>query len=189
MPAEGAKIQEAESRARVDAFVARHFSIRGTLRLHRHALGLDLLRAPPTWPWPRSFSRPRLFAILLSLIGLRRVGRWLGSRRILFRSAVARAVEGALIAELIPKERAEKGRDLIEDYTAVRSAVSEIFTTALVLILGYAVFRIATPGVISLAPVLTEHAARSVALAEFPLGAASVGSGMVCSRSSFPSGT
>ncbi len=31
---------------RVDGFVDRHFSFRGTLRIHRAALGLDLLRAP-----------------------------------------------------------------------------------------------------------------------------------------------
>ncbi|MDH3235232.1 MAG: hypothetical protein OEQ29_17065 [Alphaproteobacteria bacterium] len=33
-------------RARLDPFIDRHFSLRGSLRLHRHAVGWDLLRAP-----------------------------------------------------------------------------------------------------------------------------------------------
>lgn len=35
-----------DCRARVDGFVDENFSIAGSARLHRHALGLDLLRAP-----------------------------------------------------------------------------------------------------------------------------------------------
>jgi len=33
-------------RERLDPFIDRHFSLRGSLRLHRHAVGWDLLRAP-----------------------------------------------------------------------------------------------------------------------------------------------
>ncbi|HUT50836.1 MAG TPA: DUF6635 family protein [Alphaproteobacteria bacterium] len=33
-------------RARLDPFIDRHFSLRGSLRLHRYAVGWDLLRAP-----------------------------------------------------------------------------------------------------------------------------------------------
>ncbi|MBN2751608.1 MAG: hypothetical protein JXQ84_02765 [Rhodospirillaceae bacterium] len=36
----------AARRLRIDAFVDRHFSLKGSLALHRHAVGLDLLRAP-----------------------------------------------------------------------------------------------------------------------------------------------
>ena len=36
----------AACRARIPGFVARHFGWRGSLRLHRSAIGLDLLRAP-----------------------------------------------------------------------------------------------------------------------------------------------
>ena len=35
-----------DCRRRVPDFAARHFSFAGTLRLHREALGLDLVRAP-----------------------------------------------------------------------------------------------------------------------------------------------
>lgn len=38
----------ATCRARIPAFTARHFGFAGTWRLHREALGLDLLRAPLT---------------------------------------------------------------------------------------------------------------------------------------------
>ena len=36
----------ASRRDRVDAFVDRHFSFAGTLRLHRRTIGWDLLRVP-----------------------------------------------------------------------------------------------------------------------------------------------
>ncbi|MEM9031251.1 MAG: DUF6635 family protein [Pseudomonadota bacterium] len=161
-----------DQHARIDAFVARHFGLRGTWGLHRHALGWDLLRAPANVALAPVFLVVRLLALLVSLAGLKRSGRWLADRRILLRSSVARVVAAVvreeLIADLAPLS-ARQSR-LVEDYAAVRSAVSEILTTALVLVLGAALFRIATPGVISLAPVLTEYAARSAALAEFPLG-------------------
>ena len=36
----------ASRRERVDLFVDQHFSLTGTLRLHRRAIGWDLLRVP-----------------------------------------------------------------------------------------------------------------------------------------------
>ena len=44
--AAGVKRYFADRRARVPGFVDRHFSIKGTLRLHRVALGWDILKAP-----------------------------------------------------------------------------------------------------------------------------------------------
>ena len=47
---------------KVAAFVDGNYSLIGSLRLHRKAFGLDLLRAPPTsrWPcrmWPLNLQR------------------------------------------------------------------------------------------------------------------------------------
>jgi hypothetical protein len=43
---------------RVDAFVDRHFSFAGTLRLHRRTTGWDLLRVPPTGSIGRRSASP-----------------------------------------------------------------------------------------------------------------------------------
>ena len=76
----------------VDGFVRRHFLPLGTLRLHRGALGWDLLRAPVNVALAPVFLLTRLVALVLRLLGLRRAGLWLGRRRILLPTAVARAV-------------------------------------------------------------------------------------------------
>lgn len=49
---------------RVESFVARHFSFRGSLRLHAHALGWDLVRVPLNIIW----SVPRFLLYLLGLV-------------------------------------------------------------------------------------------------------------------------
>lgn len=164
-----------EDRARVRSFVQHHFGLGGALRLHRHAIGWDLLKAPANVALAPIFLVIRLIALFISLVGLRRAGAWLAERRILFQSAVARAVEAAVLEELvIPRnggsEPSLAQRRLVEDYTTIRSAVAEIFTTSLVLILGFIVFRNPTPGVISLAPLVTEHAAQNFAVNNFWLG-------------------
>lgn len=166
----------ARDRALVDAFVARHFGPAGTLRLHRGALGWDLLRAPANVTLAPVFLLTRLAALLLALVRARRAARWLGARRILLRTAVARAVGDALRDELIGRRGAggEGGKAradrLIDDYTGIRSAIAEICTTGVVLVLGVALFHSATPGIVSLAPIVSGYAARSVAVSEFPLG-------------------
>lgn len=174
-PLGGAREDASKVRA-VETFVARHFSFHGSLRLHRAALGWDLLRAPANVALAPAFLASRLVAVALSLVGLRRTCSWFSQRSILFRTAVARTVEDRVSAELLPVA-VEAGpevrihrQQLLDDYTTVRSAVAEIATTLLVLIIGYCLFRMATPGVISLAPVLSAHVAQTSAIESFPLG-------------------
>ena len=162
--------------ALVKAFVRRHFSLRGALRTHRLALGPDLLRAPLNVALAPVFILVRLTALLLTRLRLRRAGGWLASRRILLRSDVSRAIESALIDEVLHPRMAWTGPPsatstrLIEDYVGIRSAVAEIVTTLIVLCLGVIVFHAATPGVLSLAPLLSDRAATAGAIADFPLG-------------------
>lgn len=166
----------AEDRALATAFVRKHYGVRGTLRLHLHAFGWDLLRAPANVVLAPIFLLSRLLALLLHAVGARRWARQVGGARILFPTAVARAVGIALRSDLLARRGAgvlpadHRADRLIEEYTGIRSAVAEILTTALILVAGATLFRIATPGVISLAPVVTEHAARLAAVADFPLG-------------------
>ncbi|MEY8880864.1 DUF6635 family protein [Donghicola sp. XS_ASV15] len=87
--------------ARVDRFVARHFSVWGSLRLHRSAVGLDLLRAPANALLSPVLLIVRLLSWALAKIGLRRAARWLASRRLLLRTTVAARVETLILSELL----------------------------------------------------------------------------------------
>lgn len=162
--------------ALVQAFVSRHFSWRGAFRMHRASLGPDLLRAPINVALAPVFLLVRLAALVLMRLRLSGAGRWLNSRRILLRSDASRAVEHALIEEVLrPRTPTSNpvstaSTRLLENYVGIRSAVAEIVTTLVVLGVGLIAFRAATPGVLSLAPVISDHAAFTNAIAEFPLG-------------------
>ena len=159
---------------RVDAFVRAHFGVRGSLRLHRAAIGLDLLRAPVNVALAPVFLLSRLAGIAALLLGLKRMAGWLFRQRILLKSNTARAVEAHVKAELLglPAQTILPGpqQQRLEDYTAVRSAVSEITTTLLVVVSGFALFHSATPGVISLTPLVSGHVAQASAIESFMLG-------------------
>lgn len=163
--------------AAVRAFVRRHYGIRGSLRLHRTALGWDLLRAPLNVSLAPVFLLTRLLAWLCGLLRLRRPARWLATRQILLKSRIARHVEDLIRRELVedPATGIDGGLTparaaLVEDYTSVRSAVSEITTTLIVLVLGAVLFGAATPGLVSLAPKVSDVLAHGRAVAGFPLG-------------------
>ncbi len=115
-------------RARVPGFVRRHFGPVGTLRLHRTALGLDILRAPLNVLLSPVFILSRLGGWLAGRLGAQGASRWLLSRRILLPTAVARRVETLIVADLmeLPVERGD--RDALAEAVlrapAVRVAVA-----------------------------------------------------------------
>ncbi|MDX5413542.1 MAG: hypothetical protein LPK02_10910 [Rhodobacterales bacterium] len=59
---------------------------------------------------------------------------------------------------------------LVSDYAGTRSAVAEILTAIVLLVVGALVFRAMTPGMLSLAPELAGVVAHGAAVADFPLG-------------------
>jgi hypothetical protein len=61
-------------------------------------------------------------------------------------------------------------RHEIDEYAGVRSAVGEITTTLLIIIVGYFVFQTITPGVISITGPVAELGAHSLAISQCPLG-------------------
>ena len=67
--------------AEVRRFVRQRFGLRGTLRLHRAALGCDLLRAPVNVALSPVFLILKLVAALLGWCGARRAAAWNRDRR------------------------------------------------------------------------------------------------------------
>lgn len=162
----------------VRRFVRDRFGPRGTLALHRHALGLDLLRAPVNVMLSPVFLLVRLAVPLLRRLGAVRASGWLARRRIFLASDLSRHIAAALtglVADLDaqgigPKAPPQAVARATADYAETRNAVSEITTSALVLLAGLALFHRATPGVISLAGPLAEMRAQARAIDDFLLG-------------------
>ncbi len=91
----------AERHARADAFVDANFRLAATIRLHRLALGADLLRAPANVALMPLFALAQLAAAGLRVLGLRRAARWLASRRPFLETAVARELAWRLNVDLL----------------------------------------------------------------------------------------
>jgi hypothetical protein len=87
--------------ARVEGFVDRHFSLIGSLRLHRQALGLDLVRAPANVLLMLPYLTMQLGGAGLRRLGAERTARWLGSRTPFLDTDVARELGWRLHCELL----------------------------------------------------------------------------------------
>jgi hypothetical protein len=88
-------------RERIGAFVDRHFTLAGSLALHRCAIGWDLVRAPANL-----FLAGPALGVKLASWAARRAGRerlatWLARRRLLLETDVAREIEWRVSSELL----------------------------------------------------------------------------------------
>ncbi|MFT4012188.1 MAG: hypothetical protein QM682_02075 [Paracoccus sp. (in: a-proteobacteria)] len=176
MPADPGPMTRRESAVR--RFVRARYGWRGTLALHREALGWDLLRAPLNVTLSPIFLLIKLAATILGWLGMARASAWFSSRRVFLTSDVARRLEtdlGRFMAELDargigPRAAPETVRATIAAHAETRNAVSEITTSLLVLVWGYMMFHQATPGILSLAGPVAEMRAQSQAIEGFALG-------------------
>lgn len=193
----------ATARSGVDEFVARTFSWSGTLRLHRAALGWDLLRAPANAALAPVHLAIRLLSLMLTLVRARRAAGWLDVRQVFLQTAVARSLEARIIGDLLglttrglalrpdrafatspalrevlratasvgeAEERTARAARSVAQYSGTRSAVAEITTAVVALLLGALLFRSVTPGALSMAPTIADAVAREAAVSSFPLG-------------------
>ncbi len=103
----------AARRAKIDDFVDRTFSLTGTLRLHRKALGWDLVRSPANLALSAPHLAARVSAGLARHAGLTPAADWLDSRRYFLRTDVARELEWRLFTELLelPIQQGERVSD------------------------------------------------------------------------------
>jgi hypothetical protein len=169
-------ISTRDRRPALRAFVRRTFGLRGTVALHRVALGLDVLRAPLNVILALPALLARLAALVARLAGRHRVAGWLATRRFGLRTDVSREIEARLrgflseqrvIDPTVPDHAADAA---IEDYLAVRTAVAEITTTALLLFAGLTLLGMATPGLVSLVGPVADAGARAAAVDSFLFG-------------------
>lgn len=155
----------------IDRFVTQNFGLLGSLRLHRHAVGWDLLKAPANVALSPLLLGQRVLGLTLSWMRLPRAAAWITARPLMLRTALATELDRRLHRDLL----APLGLlplTGVEDYVATRIATNEIATTLGTLGFGAAAFKTLTPGVLSLAPTLAAVMAQGAAIASFPLGGA-----------------
>lgn len=104
--------------ARVDAFVDANFSLLGALRLHRHALGRDLLRAPANVALVLPYLALQLAGAGLRRLGARRAARWLQSRKLFLDTEVARELTFRVHRDLLELPYADGTRQTETDALA-----------------------------------------------------------------------
>jgi hypothetical protein len=148
------------------------------LRLHWFALSSDLLRAPANVLLAPVFLVTQLIALIAKALRFHKVSVWISRRKILLETNVSKQVAIRVLAFIDELEASgdhiacpnEILEHEVANYTGVRSAVSEITTTIVIIIVGFFVFQAVTPGVISITGPVAELRAHSVAIADFPLG-------------------
>jgi hypothetical protein len=99
--AEAAGVYFGGCRERLAPFIDETFSMRGTIALHRSAVGLDVLRAPAN----AVLSIPQ-FGLNLAAAGARALDRkrtadWLSGRNLLLETAVMREVRWRIVTDLL----------------------------------------------------------------------------------------
>lgn len=118
-------------RGKVDAFVDRHFSLRGSLRLHRRAIGWDVARAPLNLALAAPTAALKLSAAGGRMIGAKRLSLWLGSRNLFLATDVSREIEWLLHTELLELPYAQPERSFTRDALAEEIFADPQVTAAL----------------------------------------------------------
>ncbi len=158
--------------ARIPGFCTRHFSLWGTIKLHRAALGLDLIRAPTNVLLAPLFLLSRIVGLILRLCRARRAADWIAAHPLVLRTAVAARVERLVLTEVLGLNDGPLPQVLrpLGDYSGTRNAMAEITTSLGTLGTGAILFKTVTPGVVTLAPAMALTWAQAAAIAAFPLG-------------------
>ena len=100
-------------RERIPAFVDRNFALRGSLDLHRHAFGLDLVRAPYNVMAGAATAACGVGAAGLRVAGARGAAARLTGRNLFWKTQVARELEWRLHADFLelPLDQTSDGGD------------------------------------------------------------------------------
>jgi hypothetical protein len=185
--AEAARAYFDGCRTRVGPFVDRNFSTAGSARLHRHALGWDVLRAPANVALALPQVGLKLGAGLARGLGRRMAAEALGRRNILLDTAVVRELRWRIMTELLRQpcrdgDRASQDDGLAEAILAhprVQAMLAEAGAAAAA--------REHDPGFRArLEAALTEYAGTRAAAAEIATGLIALGTGAVAFQKATP---
>ncbi|MGD0866061.1 MAG: DUF6635 family protein [Rhizomicrobium sp.] len=106
-------------RSRVPRFVDETYSVRGALKLHRHAIGHDLWRAP----FNALMAGPQLglsaAAYAFERAGRTRDAQWLKSRELFVRTTVAHEIERRIVVDLLELPYSGPGATSFNDALAI----------------------------------------------------------------------
>ncbi|MGB0631517.1 MAG: DUF6635 family protein [Alphaproteobacteria bacterium] len=102
-------------RTRIEYFTRRHFSFAGAIRLHRAALGADLLRAPVNLALALPHILKLLVATILRRSGAARAADYLFRLPTQLETAVAREVDWLIWAEFLELPYRDGGRESDRD--------------------------------------------------------------------------
>ena len=108
----------AARRDRVPAFVDRNFGLVGSARMHRKALGWDVVRAPVNLSLALPHVLIKLSALGSRAAGARRMAARLDRANLFFASDVSREVEWRIFTELLELPYAQDGRSFHRDALA-----------------------------------------------------------------------
>jgi len=98
---DGVRRYFAERRSRVRPFVDRNFSLRGSIRLHRAAVGWDIARAPLNLTMAAPQVGVLIAAKAAAKLGATRVASRLGNTRLVVHTAVGKELAWRLHADLL----------------------------------------------------------------------------------------
>ncbi len=107
---EAAQVFFAGCRDRIVPFIDANFSIGGSARLHRHAIGWDLLKAPANVALSLPQIGLKLGALAARGVGLPRAARALGTRNLFLQTAVARELHWRMMVDLLRQPYADGER-------------------------------------------------------------------------------
>ena len=108
-----------QRRGKVEAFVEDLYSLAGSLKLHRHALGHDLWRAPANIALAVPFLAARGAASAARRLGRLQTASWLDRQKLSFPTDVAREIEWRLMRDFLELPYAQADRQNSHDALAL----------------------------------------------------------------------
>ncbi len=123
-----------DCRGRVEAFTKTNFSLGGSLRLHRHALGWDVVRAPANLALSLPQVGLKLGALSARVAGFGKTADRIGSRNIFLTTAVARELRWRMMVDLLRRPCRDGERvsthDALAEVILARPEVAELVLDA-----------------------------------------------------------
>ena len=167
-------------RARIPEFVDRHFALKGSLRLHRHAVGWDIVRAPTNVALAVPALGSAILAGALRKGGARRPADWLARRRLFLKTDVAREIEWLIHTEFLELPFEQDGRRFERDALAEEIVADPMIERALAQALALVGRHADEPGFRErLTDALSAYTGSRVAASEISTSLISVATGAV----------